>query len=197
MSLKQFVFPLLGMVATVSVGAHADEGPTWLNGFWRGRGAVIRDGGMGQCSYVFTEFRISENSYLNTAFKRKCLSPTGQSKVDGGQTVTKDDIVIENLPAVAVTAKDGKLMTGETQVGTYTDKDVEVSYRIPFYNEPPNTFTWHGRFSLVNGSLVFQEDAATYGPDGKLIRKDIVYGGVMEPVQGDTEKLTEELTDPN
>jgi hypothetical protein len=174
--------------------AHADEGPTFLNGFWRGQGAVIRNGAVGGCFYVFTEFRVENNTYVNTAFKRKCLDAKGQALRDQGAAPGAENVVFENLPAVAVEAKDGKLINNSTVVGSYTNDSVDIRFDIPNYNQSGNRFVWHTHMKLVNGALVTLEDGATYLPDGNVKTYDITYGGVLSPETNDPAKLSEELS---
>jgi hypothetical protein len=174
--------------------AHADEGPTFLNGFWRGQGAVIRDGAVGACFYVFTEFQVENNSYLNTAFKRKCLDAKGQALQNQGEKPGAGDVVFENLPAVAVEARDGKLIYNSAVLGSYTNDSVDIRFDIPNYQKSGNRFVWHMHLTLVNGALITQEDGVTYLPDGRVKKYDITYGGVMEPVKGDPAQLSAELS---
>ncbi len=177
--------------------AAVDEGPTFLNGFWRGRGAVIRDGALTQCFYVLTEFRVKDNAYDNPGFKRKCLTAKGQAdKADHTNDPDGLNVKIENLPPVSVTAKDGKLSFGEMLVGTYTKDSVDVRFELPSDEVPDGTYIWHGHFTLVDGALVTQEDSVILDAKKNIVKKNIIYGGVLELDNGSPEELEKELKDP-
>jgi hypothetical protein len=189
---------VLSFAAQAATGA-GDEGPTFLNGFWKGRGGVNRDGGVAQCYYVMTQFKVAKNVYENVLFKRKCYTPDGQKIVDakGSQSATSADVNTEIIPGVKVDAKNGQLLAGDTVVGSYTSDTVEVRYEMPSPENPKDTYIWHGKFTLIGKTLVCQEDAVTLAPDKSVKVYNIIYSGVMEPAQGSESNLTKELNDPN